>query len=69
MRLWFAAVKAIDFKLAQFAQQTELFKPHGLSLEMVEAKFCAALKAKASTGLRAAHARRQHACRLHLWRL
>jgi hypothetical protein len=37
MRLWFAAVKAIDSKLAQFAhaQQTALFKQRSLSLEAV----------------------------------
>jgi hypothetical protein len=48
MSLWFAVVKAIDCKLAQFAhaQQTELFKARGLSLEAVEAKLCAAVKAK-----------------------
>jgi hypothetical protein len=46
---------------AVFVQQTELFKPRGLSLEAVEAKLCAAPKAKASTGLRAADARRANA--------
>jgi hypothetical protein len=52
MRLWFAVVKAIDRKLAQFAhaQQTEGFKPRGLSFEAVEAKLCAAVKTKEFNG-------------------
>jgi hypothetical protein len=52
MRLWFAVVKAIDCKLAQFAhaQQTELFKPRGLSFEAVEAKLCAAVMTKEFNG-------------------